>query len=423
MKRSRGLYLISPPMLVVFAWGFTMLGTEFAYALRESLPVLVRTMNMNGIGFDVSVTGVVWVGVSLLTFVIIGLAATKTIPRTVSGVRPAELSSAVRVAALAHAFIVVVVIIWVLVGAKSVGGFDRLVALAAEQDTYVAKTALLDSKLFPGMRLFYTGLDGLGVFGASVFVINLQSENRNRGDMRAGLLMFLVSAVVLSLLPIILSQRILLIHMVLSTFIAVSVVSGRLFQLRYGLALIALLLAVWSLRESVTVGEWASEYSALRIGLEKLLYYIVNDFYNAVVPFSTEIPHTLGFLSFGFILAYTPMGGAVYSLLAERADVINDLRAGGAYPALTAPYVDFSWFGIILIAALALVFAWVFNKAQRSFTYAMIYGQIGGALLLSPHSAWYSNPNFSFNVLLTCFVCAFIKKRYPLQAGKSYEAA
>ena len=57
-----------------------------------------------------------------------------------------------------HVFVLLVVSVWVLLGARSVGGFDRLVAMAAEQDTYAAKAAILDNKLFPGMRLLYTGL-------------------------------------------------------------------------------------------------------------------------------------------------------------------------------------------------------------------------------------------------------------------------
>ncbi len=72
--------------------------------------------------------------------------------------------------------------------------------------------------------------------------------------------------------------------------------------------------------------------------------------------------------------------------------------------------------GIVLTAALALVFSWVFNRAQRSFAFAVAYGQVGGALLLVPHSAWYSNPNFTVNILLTMRVCAFIRRpKSPLE--------
>jgi hypothetical protein len=413
MKRSRRLYLLSPGPLVAIAWLFTIAGVTVGYVLRDSLPVMARTMSLNGFGFHFPITGMIWIGLSLLMFLVLSLAATRPLPRTLPAFRPADLSLSLRLAALVHAFIVLVVVVWVLLGARSVGGFDRLIALAAEQETIAAREAILDNKLFPGMRLLYTGLGCLGVLGSCVFAVNIRSEDRIRNDMLIGLGMFLVSVVVLSILPIFLSQRILLIHMVLSTFVAVSLVSGRLFHVRYGLVLMALLLTVWSLREAVTVGEWASEHSSARIGLEKLIYYLVNDFYNAVIPFSTDFPHTFGLISFNFIVDYSPFSGAIYTAGADRLDAVHAMSAGGAYPALTAPYVDFSWMGIALTAALALVFSWVFNRAQRSFAFAVVYGQIGGALLLGPHSAWYSNPNFTFNILLTLLVCAFIRRPKP----------
>ena len=73
--------------------------------------------------------------------------------------------------------------------------------------------------------------------------------------MAIGLGMFLVSAAALSdPCRLFLSQRILLVHMVLSTFVAVSMVAGRLFNIRYAIVLLALLFGIWSLREAVTVG-------------------------------------------------------------------------------------------------------------------------------------------------------------------------
>jgi hypothetical protein len=175
----------------------------------------------------------------------------------------------------------------------------------------------------------------------------------------------------------------------------------------------ALLFSVWSLREAVTVGEWASEHSSARIGLEKLLFYLVNDFYNAVTPFSMEFDKTYGVYSFNFLMRFSGTEGVVTNALYDRIVAAERLRAGGEFPAFTAPYVDFSWMGIVLTAALALVFSWVFNRAQRSFAFAVVYGQIGGALLLGPHSPWHSHPNFIFNILLTLLVCAFIRRPNP----------
>lgn len=423
IRRSPSLYLLSPAPLVFMSWAFMIVGVLYGYAARNDLPVLTRTMQLNGIGFDFPATGIVWIGVCLMAVLIFGAAATRPIPREARVIgHPSDLSVAVTVAALGHAAILVVVILWILVGAQGVGGLDRLILMAAQQETYVAREAILDSKLFPGMRLLYTGLICLGVFGASVFAVNLRHPERVTRDMRIGALMFLASAVALSLLPIILSQRILLIQMVLSTFVAVSMVAGRPFRLRYGVILGILLFAVWSLREAVTVGDWAGEnYSPVRIGAEKLLYYLVNDFYNSVGPFSEEFLHTYGVFSFKFLLYFTGTQGMVHGAMADRIADVEALRAGGVFPAFTAPFVDFAWMGVFFVIALIVLFTWVFNRAHRSFTFALIYGQIGGALLLTPHVAWYSHHNFTFNILLTVLICAFIRR--PAAETRTHQPA
>ena len=412
MTRSRLLYLLSPAPLIVISWFFMIVGVMFGYIARDVLRITVRTMELNGIDFDFPVAGMVWIGICLLAVVVFGLASTRPIDREARIIdHPGDLSRAVRVAGLGHAVIVLVVIAWVLTSAARVGGIDGLIAMAAEQDTYEAKDIILDNKLFPGMRLLYTGLIGLGVFGACVFAANLQHSDRIRKDMAIGLSMFLISVVVLSILPIFLSQRILLVQLVLSTFVGASIVAGRPFPLRYVMVLAALLFTVWSLREAVTVGLWASEYSSARVGGEKLIYYLVNDFYNAVVPFSTEFKNTFGLFTFEFMLYFSTLEDTIRAAGEDRISVVEGMRAGGVFPALTAPYVDFSWLGLFVIIALILLFTWIFNRAHRSLMFAVIYGQVGGAMLLTPHVAWYTHQNFFFNILLSTIVCAFIRRR------------
>lgn len=414
MKRSRSLYLLAPAPLALFAWLFVIAGVAFGYAARNDLHVMVRTMELNGIDFDFSALGIAWIGICLLIVVILGSVSTRTIDRDARPINdPGDLSRAVRIAALGHVITVLIVIVWILTSAAQAGGIDRLIALAAEQETDAARDIILDNKFFPGMRLLYTGLTGLGVFGACVFAVNFRSPDRIRKDMAIGISMFIVSAVALSILPIFLSQRILLVEMVLSTFVGASMVAGRPFHLRYAVVLAALLFAVWSLREAVTVGPWASEYSAARIGGEKLLYYLVNDFYNSVTPFSTEFDKTYGVYSFNFLLQFSGADGVVSNALGDRIVAVERLRAGGVFPAFTAPYVDFSWLGAFLIAGLIVLFTWVFNRAHRSFAFAVVYGQIGGAMLVTPHVAWYSHHNFTYNILLTLFICAFIRRPKP----------
>lgn len=418
-NRSLFLYAFAPAPLILLSWTLVFLGVTYGYIKRDELMVLSRTMQLNGVEFGFPLEGIAWISVCLLVVSVLGSATIRPLPRSIRSLgNPNDLSLAISLAALTQIVVVLVVILWITLGAISVGGFGQLIAMAAEQETVAAREAILENKLFPGMRLVYTTLISFGLFGAGVFVANINSSHKIRRDMKLGVGMFLLSVVVLAMLPIFLSQRILLVHMILSTFIASSIIAGRPLRLRFGLIFAILLFSVWSFREAVTVGEWASEYTNMRIGAEKLIYYFVNDFHNAVVPFSEDFEHTYGVYTFKFAVYLSGTEDIIGSAFRERIGAVEAFRAGGAFPAFTAHYVDFSWMGAIFLAGLMVVFTWVFNAAQRSFTVALIYGQIGSALILSPHTPWYSHHNFVFNVLVILLIGALIRRTQNAKARK-----
>ena len=67
---------------------------------------------------------------------------------------------------------------------------------------------------------------------------------------------------------------------------------------------------------------------------------------------------------------------------------------------LTAPFVDFSYWGVLIVVFVAMLFSIVFNKAQTNIVFATAYGMIGAALLLSSHVGYYSDQNFTFNMMV-----------------------
>ena len=202
MKRSRSLYLLSPAALVVFSWLLTALAVLVGYLFQDNMLVMSRTMFLNRIDFHFPLAGMVWIAISLLVFSIFGFATTRPIARTSQVIdHPSDLSQALRLAAIVHVFIILVVIAWVATGAARLGGLDRLIAMAAENETYEAREVILDNKLLPGMRLLYSACDQpLACKALACLRLNHPGAKNVAGTTwPIGLGMFLVSAVALFL--------------------------------------------------------------------------------------------------------------------------------------------------------------------------------------------------------------------------------
>jgi len=80
---------------------------------------------------------------------------------------------------------------------------------------------------------------------------------------------------------------------------------------------------------------------------------------------------------------------------------LDTVLGGGQFPFFTSPFVDFGPLGAALIIALfGFIFRIAFFQARRSIGWAVIYAQIGAALLFSSHSVYVTHQNFLFSILL-----------------------
>lgn len=362
-----GIFLLSPPTILFAAWLMTAVGATLGYIFHDSMPILARAMREYRIDFNFPLLGVVWVSVGMGTFLLFSVPLLKRPGRPPQPGSSHALSTAVRVALAAYLFSVALILAWVGLAAARVGGVGALVQMAQSFEVDAARNVLRDNTFFTGMRLFYAGFMGFGIFGACIVAHNFRTGDRNRIDIAIGALMFMSAVVLLGGLSVILSQRLLAIQTVLGAFIGASVISGRLYGVKYAPFFILVLFVIWSAREAVTVGRWDPDANPAMVGLERLLFYFVNDFGNSVWPFQGDTPHTYGFFTFRFAIYFSLQDTYFAALLNQELRELLEFRGGGEFPIFTAPYIDFSYYGMIVIAFVAILFTYIFNRAHSSF--------------------------------------------------------
>ena len=135
--------------------------------------------------------------------------------------------------------------------------------------------------------------------------------------------------VTLALLPIVMSQRMLLLQFLLSSYMATCLVKRRIVGLRWLLLAGLLFLGVWMLRESVTNPQFYRH--PVDLGLQNLAYYFVNDLGNAIGPVGADIPHTYGAVSFRGVLFLTFSEGLIVGSLKDRLAMLNTLKGGASF--------------------------------------------------------------------------------------------
>jgi hypothetical protein len=271
------------------------------------------------------------------------------------------------------------------------------------------------------MRLFYVGFSGLAIFGACVVAHNLRTGEKRSLDMVMGGGMFVLGVFLLGALSVVLSQRLLAVQAILGAFFGASMLLGRPVGLKYAPIAVIALFMIWVMREAATVGQWDKDISPIQLGFERIIFYFVNNFGNATWVFGEDIKHTLGFFSFRFFIYFAQLDSTIPETMFTTLQHLNRLRGGGEFPTFTAPYVDFSYFGIIVIVLIAALFTFIYNRAQASFVYSYIYGMIAPVILLSTHAPLHSSHNFVFNIIVALIVCAFIRR--PVRSGQTPQAA
>lgn len=388
---------LSPVSLVAACWGTTCLIALIALARPDTfdlLPVLMHRESLTANAF--APLGMAWISIAALIFVVSDFACKTALPAPRPFAVGLSLTRAAQLTFWANLTLLGITAIWVLLTARQVGGLTQLANIAL-LDTLTARDLLLDNKLFTGMRLFYASLPATGCLAAAILTAG--RGHLRRSARRLCIAVLVMNAVALTILPIVMSQRLLLLQFLLSAYLVSCLIRGRIFGLVWVGVGTALFLSVWIMRESLT--NPLLHRSGVDIGLQKLAFYFVNDLWNSFAPLQIETQLTLGAVSLRGLMFLTFTDGMFDRLLATRLTALDEIRGGGEFSLFVAPYVDFGPIGAALFLFLAgFAFRLAFHKGQQSLIWAAIYAQTGAALLFSSHGLYVTHQNFLFSLVL-----------------------
>ena len=404
------MQMLTPPALLLICWGLTFAVAGLALAnpqVFDLLAVFMQREELDPRAF--SRLGLAWLVLALRGLLVGDLTCRRALlPRrkfaaSLNTNRAAELTFWVNLCFLA------ITALWILLTARKLGGLMQLAALALI-DTLAARDLLLGNKLFTGMRLAYAALPATGCLAAALLALPRAALNR-RNRLRCRVVLC-VNIAALMLLPVVMSQRLLLLQLLLSSYLVACLVRQRLFGLRW-LGLGALLfLAIWTLRESLT-NPLILHRSAFDLGLQKLAFYFTNDLWNSFAPFYVDIPRTLGGLSFGGVMELTFTDSLIRPALAARLDTAEILRGGGEFSLLTAPLVDFGPMGAAAyLFAAGFGFRLLYHLGCQRLMWSVLYAQIGAALLFSSHGAYVTHQNLLFSL---CVIAVLSRMAVPVR--------
>lgn len=409
---------LSPPALLVFCWGLTLGAAALALGQPDRfdlVPLFMQREALDPAAFTGA--GLAWLGLALLTL-LVGDLAGRTATRP-GGFRPRgpDPGRAARLCFGANLGLLAVTALWIAVSAARVGGLSSLAALTM-LDALSARDLLLENKLFTGMRLFYAALPATGCLAAVLLASGdhrMSRHHRTLCRITLGL-----NAIALLVLPVVMSQRLLLLQFLVSAYIGACLARGRLFGWRWIGAGLVLFLGVWVLREGLTNPHF--DRSALDLGVQKLAFYFVNDLWNSFAPLQYEAPRSLGAQSLSGLTYLTFTDGIVERVLEDRLAALESVRGGGEFSLLVAPYVDFGPVGgAAFLLGCGLMFRWVFDRARASLVWTAVYAQIGAGLVYSSHGLYVTHQNFLFSLMVIAVLCAAASRpairRLPTGAG------
>lgn len=386
---------LSPLALLLICWSFSGASVALTLAYLDRLDLVQTFMRREHLTLSVfTATGLAWLLLALLAYAVGDLAAHFSRRRPRPGGVQINLIRAAYLTFALNLLLLGVTALWIATAATKAGGLINLAA-AAYIDSLTTRDLLLENKLFTGMRLFYAALPATACL-ATAFLCLGPLPRHIRGLLLATLI---GNTLALFVLPIVMSQRLLLLQLLLSCYLVACLIRGRLVGWGWSLLVVALFLGLWMAREAIT--NPLLDRSTPDIALQKLAFYFVNDMWNSFAPLAVKIPHTWGGLNLEGVMFLTLTEGYFARLLAPRAEALQAVLGGGKFPLLTAAYVDFGpMLGALFLAVVGFVIRRIFARARRSLGFAVAYAQIGAALLFSSHSVYFTHQNLLFSLAL-----------------------
>lgn len=395
---------LSPLSLLLICWSLSGVGVALTLAYLDRLDLVQTFMRREDLSLSAfTATGLAWLLLALLAYAVGDTAARFTQHRPASmqinPIRAGYLTVALNLLLLG------VTALWIATTAAKTGGLINLAALAS-LDSLATRDLLLENKLFTGMRLFYAALPATACLATALLCFG-PLPRQIRGLLLATLI---GNTLALFILPIVMSQRLLLLQLLLSCYLVACLIRGRLVGWGWSLLAAALFLGLWMMREAII--NPMTHRSTLDIGTQKLAFYFVNDMWNGFAPLAVEIPHTWGALNLEGLMFLTFTDGYFAHILAPRTDALQAVLGGGEFPLLTAAYVDFGpVLGALFLAAVGFLIRRIFIHARRSLGFAVAYSQIGASLMFSSHSIYFTHQNLLFSLALIAGLLRLAKQQ------------
>lgn len=391
------LYLITHPLVVIGAiWGLGLFMYSISANFGESMLYFRFLAHAERIRDDVSVFSFIWLALAFGAFVLGGFVSRDRAIAIGAPVPTEKLHRARRAILIAFGVTATVAFLWVGVAIMQFGGLGRMVALATSENARAREVLLMAA--FPGGRLISTGFIGISVFCASI--IGQHKERTPIGFMTPFYAIFFFCMAYLAIIPIIMSGRVNFFVAVMGSYIAYSIARGKFVGLAYLPIPIVALSIVWGATDYYAMGH-VMEVAPEQQAVQGLLFYFYNDMSNALNPIGNLDGHWgYGWNSLRFIFFMTFTNVQFVAATRQNMQFAEQFRPGGEFPLLTAPYADFGLFGLVLI----IFFGWIaysmHKKAFENRLYASTYGLVFGGLVLSIHSAYVTNQEIVYNIIL-----------------------
>ncbi len=223
-----GLLLVSPPVLFATVWVFACLIAWRVLARPDQndlahLFIARHRLDLSAFAAGPMVWALVLVGALGLGYALAGLGLGPANAPRAPGLSPNAMA---RRLFWVNTLFLGITVVWVALSMQAAGGpqsFFRLIG----SSPLAARDLLLDRKLFTGMRLLYAGLPATAALAAALLVRD--GLDRNARLLCAAILA--LNLVALFLLTLVMSQRLLVMQLVVSTFVAASLSRGRLLAL------------------------------------------------------------------------------------------------------------------------------------------------------------------------------------------------
>ena len=397
---------ISPDLLMIFTWGITLI---LAFLTPDTV------LKQHNITKMFNIKGLLWIFLSVLVFCI-GVWIIKfkliKIEKHINHKKIYYIDSSTKTFYYFSLFIFILIIIWTLNVANEIGGIQVFIS-QIHTNWHRVRRLWPNRKPFVGARLLYTGLVASAIYFSTSFALLKDFSiytNNFKKTKKYIIRGFLFSYIILLLLPIIISQRLLFATALAGSITAYLIYKNKI-DLNYIIKGVFISLGLWTAQESVRVNFVSGNIVDNIIhSYERLSFYFANNVANVTNGVANVRLRSYGFLTFNALFEFLYLDSPINNnYLLNFRKFSSPYKGGGTWTGLGVPFMDFGWFGILIIFIWGVLSSIIYYKAKNSFFWAQIYGMIAASILLSFHVFLFGSASFWFSIFLLIIVNSLVR--------------